>query len=432
MFAARNVVCRATRRIPIQNFNRQISKVTVATPATNSWVYTSNTLDLNQRENWKQCWTGLRSLNLTDEQETCISRWGGLKPVALGFEELMAMPEGFGPSAVQMELCIRLAQSVAQLDRLPSGLTERVGVQAAIDLYADSIMDIEKADCTGQAWTQTLLQAHQLHSAVQRLLLREAHAFLAEHKEAQHDLDDALEKFNSTHKSVEFLTKHVLQSQQGGAGAIRNVRLSHIARDAAKAARTICTKAMGAAPAIDVEVQDADNLMCDPDIVRYTLVELMKNACKASVERKGSAVPRVSCVVESMGPEDDAPLAVRIIDRGVGIAAEDQAKIWSYTYSTSKSANAAGVAMGDQQALGGFGVGLPFSRLCARYFGGDLTLKSVQGKGTEVCLQLDRSARREHLCEALPHAAKADEVGNLGEFLDWQAAAKFHESLDVE
>lgn len=344
------------------------------------------------------------------------------------------MPKGGspGPAAVQVELCIRLAQSVAQLNTLPEGLTERVGVQAAIDLYADSIMDIEKADCSSQDWVQTLMQAHQLHSAVLRLLLRESHAYLAEFDgdlDAMRErLDSALEAFNSTHKSVEFLTKHVLQSQQGGAGAVRNVRVGHVARDAAKSARAICMKAMGKAPAIDVEVNSDDGLMYDPDILRYTLVELFKNACKASVE-KGSALPRVRCVVESL---DDSFLAVRIVDRGVGIGVEDKAKIWSYTFSTSKSANSAGVTMGDQQALAGFGVGLPFSRICARHFGGDLTLKSVQGRGTEVCLRLDRASKREHLSPTASAATtNSESMGSLGEFLDWQAAANFHEALDT-
>ena len=40
--------------------------------------------------------------------------------------------------------------------------------------------------------------------------------------------------------------------------------------------------------------------------------------------------------------------------------------------------------------LAGYGVGLPLSRLYARYFGGDLQLLSMEGFGTDVFLHLNR------------------------------------------
>jgi hypothetical protein len=50
-------------------------------------------------------------------------------------------------------------------------------------------------------------------------------------------------------------------------------------------------------------------------------------------------------------------------------------------------------------ALAGFGVGLPMSRLYARYFGGDLDIKSLEGHGTDCFLHLNRLG---HKCENLP------------------------------
>ena len=49
--------------------------------------------------------------------------------------------------------------------------------------------------------------------------------------------------------------------------------------------------------------------------------------------------------------------------------------------------------------LAGYGVGLPLSRLYARYFGGDLDVKSLEGLGTDAYLHLSRLG---HNCENLP------------------------------
>lgn len=49
------------------------------------------------------------------------------------------------------------------------------------------------------------------------------------------------------------------------------------------------------------------------------------------------------------------------------------------------------------------GVGLPFARLHARYYGGDLVLKSMDGFGTDAFLIFSRLG---HVCENLPHGVR--------------------------
>jgi len=44
-------------------------------------------------------------------------------------------------------------------------------------------------------------------------------------------------------------------------------------------------------------------------------------------------------------------------------------------------------------------VGLPLSRLFARYFGGDITITSMEGFGTDAYLHIPRLGTN---CEALP------------------------------
>jgi pyruvate dehydrogenase kinase 2/3/4 len=55
--------------------------------------------------------------------------------------------------------------------------------------------------------------------------------------------------------------------------------------------------------------------------------------------------------------------------------------------------------------LAGFGFGLPMSRLYARYLGGDLSIVSVEGFGTDALVQLKRATGE--ALEALPQLPAA-------------------------
>ncbi|XP_077511805.1 branched-chain alpha-ketoacid dehydrogenase kinase-like isoform X6 [Amblyomma americanum] len=92
--------------------------------------------------------------------------------------------------------------------------------------------------------------------------------------------------------------------------------------------------------------------------------------------------------------------AVRISDRGGGIAHEHLGQIMQYHFSTAgaREGQYDGGLLGtmmnsptDGPAGGpmhGFGFGLPTSRAYAEYLGGTLTLETLQGIGTDVYLRL--------------------------------------------
>lgn len=76
---------------------------------------------------------------------------------------------------------------------------------------------------------------------------------------------------------------------------------------------------------------------------------------------------------------------MQVADEGGGIPRSGMPRIWTYLYTTSESplsvmdADLDGVD--GPAVMAGYGVGLPISRLYARYFGGDLNITSM-----EVCL----------------------------------------------
>lgn len=83
-----------------------------------------------------------------------------------------------------------------------------------------------------------------------------------------------------------------------------------------------------------------------------------------------------------------AQVAIRVGDRAGGIPFQVGQQVWSYLYTTA--GQKAGRYGDAATSLAGYGIGLPLSRLYARYFGGQLKLVSLPGYGTSVDLFLRR------------------------------------------
>merc|ERR1712054_521650 len=86
---------------------------------------------------------------------------------------------------------------------------------------------------------------------------------------------------------------------------------------------------------------------------------------------------------------DEYRVHIRINDRAGGIPFDVGEHVWSYFYSTTK--RTADSTYGDEATeLAGYGVGLPLSRLLAKYLGGNLRLVALPGYGTSVDIELKR------------------------------------------
>merc|ERR1712187_320594 len=112
-----------------------------------------------------------------------------------------------------------------------------------------------------------------------------------------------------------------------------------IMRSAADASAQLCRAVLGQAPKITVEdhVTSDMSFSCVPIHLQYVLTELMKNACRATVERHGhfgfdDELPPVQCHVVS----NSAEIIINIKDHGGGIPRGKMANVWKFLYSTSK------------------------------------------------------------------------------------------------
>ncbi len=114
---------------------------------------------------------------------------------------------------------------------------------------------------------------------------------------------------------------------------------------------------------------NADMLLGDAIHLRQVLLNLLSNAFKFT-EDGGTVVVRTT---EDDSSAEDATLTFRVIDNGVGIAPEDQQRIFD-------SFEQVGTNFAKSQ---GTGLGLAISSHIVRLMGGELKLKSQPGTGSE-------------------------------------------------
>lgn len=102
-------------------------------------------------------------------------------------------------------------------------------------------------------------------------------------------------------------------------------------------------------------------------------------------------------IVIVKGEED---VTIKLADRGGGIPRSKMSKIWKFAHSTAaRDENETDFGVDEFTGAKIRGFGLPLARIYARYLGGELTLKSLEGYGVDAYLQLPRLGDS---CENLP------------------------------
>lgn len=277
-----------------------------------------------------------------------------------------------------------------------------------------------------EAFTQVLRLVLQDHNSVVETMARGALEVKTKPEidaAARSTIDSVLSRFYMARIGLRFLIEHHIQSREpheGFAGIIQSAcSPTECVERAATEAASICTHHLGEAPDFQILQVQRDGTRKrkgdpGPDIsftyvpghLMYMLTEVTKNAFRATVEThstSGKSMPPVRIVIV----DGSTDVTIRISDEGGGIKRKNLDMVWSYLHTTAKSppllVGAEDVGRGgggsNVPALAGYGVGLPLSRLYARYFGGDLALKSLEGFGTDVYLHVSRLG---HDCENLP------------------------------
>lgn len=185
--------------------------------------------------------------------------------------------------------------------------------------------------------------------------------------------------------------------------------VTSICRDTARAVRSLCHRETGYRPAITVESHEYDmehDFAFIPGVISYVVQEILKNSALAAAkqyqETKTTRIEEntISVVICA----DESRVLIHVGDRAGGIPFEHAQHVWSYLYSTKpreqQKQDAGNLDSRGATDLGGFGVGLPLSRLYASYLGGTINLVSLPGYGTHAYVFLPRLP--EKMVESVP------------------------------
>ncbi|KAJ3315782.1 hypothetical protein HDU76_002091 [Blyttiomyces sp. JEL0837] len=203
--------------------------------------------------------------------------------------------------------------------------------------------------------------------------------------------------------AIRVLAEHHLALQepvQGWIGIV-NTRLkpSALIRSTSEYVQELCEINYGSAPDFDINGRVDTTLAYISVHLEYILMELIKNANRATVEHSHrigrDEHPKIEVTI-AQGKDD---VTIRIRDQGGGIAAEEMRRVFEYSYTTVPKAEldesnifTTQARMNMQAGVGGpiagLGFGLPMSRIYAKYFGGSLELRSVTGHGLDVFLRV--------------------------------------------
>lgn len=346
-----------------------------------------------------------------------VERWIAQRPTPAPFADLLATSARPADAAavaaeaqsLYRELCVRLAGALRDSAELPAGLACRGRMRDVRRRYLESLSTLNKFSfepCDEEGSSMSPGDVARLAQLVTDIARRHAKILawtmeavyeLAEEmgsdfEEVQPEINEFLERFLLVHIGLRFRMKHFVEMHRSGGsrGALAtDANCAQLARATAKDCRDICQRTIGAAPPIVVLEEGRSAHMHSPDVLRYVLNEVLKNACRATVERHGDGhrSPLVRCKL--IHGQDG--LRIRVSDEGSGIAPESLDKVFRFAYSTFGRTVQDGEAK--RTTLAGFGVGLSMVRLYMRYFGGDVSISSELGRGTVVTLTLPHLSR---------------------------------------
>lgn len=320
-------------------------------------------------------------------------------------------------SFIRREMPIRLAHRIHDLDRVPM-MRNMPSVQNVKSIYVNSFLElvdqpkIETPEDEDD-FAQTLENLYQNHSNVLIQMARGAY----ELREAvrKGDIpgkltgDVEFARMKECHEFLDrfYMSRIGIRVLAGQYLALRAEPLKNyvgmicsrtspfeIVRHAANDATMMCSRKYGDAPVVEINGRLDLTFPYVPTHLHYILLELLKNAMRATVEKHGmySDLPPVVVIIADSPENED--IVIKVADEGGGIPRSQIDKIWSYLFTTADPQIQEGF-IGDKDhssdsPLAGLGYGLPISRSYARYFGGDLDILSMEGFGTDAFVHLAR------------------------------------------
>lgn len=397
---------------------------------------------------------------LEDVDMAELERWASMAPTPLKLGDMYQFAASTDTEQrlrnaqfLHRELPIRLAQRAHDLLSLPHGLSsESTPIRQVAKFYIDYIRQFQafpvpKTPQEEDQFTDLLHSMVLDRTSIPTTIARGLMEWLGDDRRGEMDLgrqqemEDALVRFFTARVGLRFLGEHHILSS-------RNVKLANLrdgqtkcplstkekdrgciqhdcnpVAECEKVAEEVARQTYdcyGICPEIEIvdrQSPKAQAFTYVPHHLHYMLQELLKNSCRASVERymeqggNKSAMAKIA-PVRVVIVKGAAEVTIKVSDEGGGIPRSTMARIFKFTHSTSRQEYEGDTEFGTVEAgiqhMRGFG--LPLARIYARYFGGELTLKSMEGHGVDAYLYLPRLG---DACENLPRRVRHSPGGKV-------------------
>jgi len=290
------------------------------------------------------------------------------------------------------ELTARRAVMLQQLHDLPPTLSECKSVKALTSLYQGRLTRILSQPAPRNLDEEATFAANlkcnfKKQEGETRLALGQALAELQQgpalSTEDTQLIDVHVDAFFSARVGLRFLVDHYLASKEprsGWSGCLQlNLSPTEMCRQVAESVKSVMLERHGVAPEVVVHGDPSETFTYVPSHIDFVISELLQNACLATVRAHATKpqMPPVSVVVAV----SDQDVTFKVADEGGGIPRSKLHHVWSYLGEYKR-----------WQSDGTIGLGLPLSRIYAKYFGGKLHLTPMEGYGTDCYMKLQRLA----------------------------------------
>uniref|UniRef100_A0A7S4RJ49 Protein-serine/threonine kinase n=1 Tax=Ditylum brightwellii TaxID=49249 RepID=A0A7S4RJ49_9STRA len=325
-------------------------------------------------------------------------------------ERVLMQVAGF----LRHELPIRLAHRILDLEQVPL-LRDMQSVRAVKDLYTTSFRDLlsvpQKVASKQEeaAFADIVESIYERHAGVLVQMARGAYELRAATRQrGETDFTEMeephafLDRFYISRIGIRVLIGQYLSLRQQPVhnyiGIIcQKTSPYEIVKRAIDDASFMCNRKYGDAPEVIITGRLDLTFPYVPTHLHYITLELLKNSMRATVDWHGvdADYPPIKVVIADGRENED--VVIKVSDEGGGIPRSNMNKIWSYLFTTADPAVQEGMVAFQEHddhavdsPLAGLGYGLPISRSYARYFGGDLSIMSMEGYGTDAFVYLTR------------------------------------------
>ncbi|CAJ1404871.1 unnamed protein product [Effrenium voratum] len=293
------------------------------------------------------------------------------------------------------ELPIRYAERIRSLEQVPhwEEVPDLVEVR---DIHLDSFKAVREAQV--DTFAQVAHEAILREQRVVDMMAKSMHYLRRDHGDVitEDFVSKFLDDFLLNRIGCQVLLGHFLACRAGQKSGIIDPRCNtkKVCRAGAKAVLEMCVSCTGLCPNVFVDAYSACGNGLDdddtprfpymPHILKYIVMELLKNSCRATVDMlRAGQLHADDYPINVIVCADEDHVTICVADQARGIPRGVNA--WSYLYTTAREGE-----YGGEKRLAGHGVGLPLSRLYARYLGGALDLVSLPGYGTHAYVNLPR------------------------------------------